>query len=198
MGQTDNDTSLLLRAGASKAASAQLMAMFGTVHAVSQASRAELQAAGCTPRMAERLSVAFEIGRVGLMARDAPTVIGSPEDTYAHLRSKIATAPQESFYVLAVNIRNQLIDTVEIARGTVCGVEVHPRDVFRCAVRLNAAGIVLAHNHPSGDPTPSPDDIALTRRLKECGIMIGIPVLDHVVVASSGYRSIMEWMGASL
>lgn len=89
---------------------------------------------------------------------------------------------QECFTVLSIDIRNGLISSDVVAIGTVCGVEVHPREVFRAAIKHAAAGIVLAHNHPSGDPTPSVEDIALTHRLREAGEILGIPVVDHVVV----------------
>jgi DNA repair protein RadC len=84
---------------------------------------------------------------------------------------------------------------MEIARGTAIGVEVHPREVFRPLIRMAAAGGVLAHNHPSGDPTPSSEDLELTRRMREVGMLLGIPVIDHVVIAQNGFRSIMEWAG---
>lgn len=98
--------------------------------------------------------------------------------------------------VLSIDIRNGLLGVAEVARGSAHGVEVHPREVFRPAIRCGAAGIVLAHNHPSGDPSPSPEDIELTRRLREVGTLVGIPVIDHIVVAASGFRSIAEHLGA--
>ena len=84
------------------------------------------------------------------------------------------------------------------SRGTAIGVEVHPREVFRPLIRMAAAGGVLAHNHPSGDPTPSSEDLELTRRMREVGQLLGIPIIDHVVVAQNGYRSIAEWAGPEL
>ena len=103
---------------------------------------------------------------------------------------------QEIFLVVGVDVRNGLLDIMEIARGTVIGVEVHPREIFRPLIRMNAAGGVLVHNHPSGDPTPSPEDIHLTRRMREVGHLMGIPIIDHVVVAQHGFRSICEYLGA--
>jgi DNA repair protein RadC len=98
--------------------------------------------------------------------------------------------------VIGVDIRNGLLDVVECARGSVIGVEIHPREVFRPLVRMAAAGAVLVHNHPSGDPTPSAEDVELTRRLREAGALLGIPVIDHVVVGDGSFRSIAEWIGA--
>ena len=105
---------------------------------------------------------------------------------------------QEVFFAIGVDVRNGLLDVVEVARGSVAAVEVHPREVFRPLVRMAAAGGVLAHNHPSGDPTPSTDDIALTRRLREVGNLLGIPIIDHVVIGDRSFRSIAEWMGIEL
>jgi DNA repair protein RadC len=103
---------------------------------------------------------------------------------------------QEVFIVIALDARNAIMTEVEIARGSLTSVDVHPREVFRPLIRLAAAGAVVCHNHPSGDPTPSPDDVALTRRLRRAGNLVGIPVLDHVVVGAEGYASIGELMGA--
>jgi DNA repair protein RadC len=97
-----------------------------------------------------------------------------------------------------VDIRNGLLDVVEVARGTVHGVEVHPREVFRPLIRMAAAGGVLAHNHPSGDPTPSPEDVALTRRLRAAGELLGMPIIDHVVISEGRHCSIAELMGTEL
>ena len=97
--------------------------------------------------------------------------------------------------MLGVDIRNGLLDVVEIARGTVHSVEVHPREVFRPLIRMAAAGAVVVHNHPSGDPTPSSHDLDLTRRLRAAGELIGIPVIDHVIVGADSFRSVVEWLG---
>jgi len=100
--------------------------------------------------------------------------------------------------VIGVDIRNGLLDIVEVARGSVAGVEVHPREVFRPLIRMAAAGGVLVHNHPSGDPTPSPEDVALTRRLRQVGELLGVPIIDHVVTGDNAFRSVDEWMGTDL
>lgn len=111
----------------------------------------------------------------------------------------VMLSEQETFVVLCLTIRNTLLGEPRVvAIGTATGVEVHPRDVFRAAVAANAAGIVVLHNHPSGDPTPSVEDVDLTRRLKACGDLLGIPVVDHVVVTADGHASIAELRGGSL
>lgn len=100
---------------------------------------------------------------------------------------------QETFVALYLTVRNTLVGEPHVvAIGCLTSVEVHPRDVFRGAIAANAAGIVILHNHPSGDPTPSAEDIELTRRLKACGDLLGIPVVDHVVVTADRHVSIAE------
>ncbi len=189
---------LLLAAGVREQTITRLVESLGSITQVAMASAAELRAAGVPPKTADKLSAAFAFARASVAGDTMRETIGRPDDIWYLLRGRIASLSQECFYVIAVDVRNQLLDVVEVARGHVCGVEVHPREVFRPAIRLAAAGIMIAHNHPSGDPTPSPEDIALTRRLMEVGKTLGIPVLDHVVVATTSYRSIAEWMGADL
>lgn len=188
---------LLIAAGVRESTIGKLVASLGSLTQIAVASEAELRAAGVPPKAAERLCAAFEFARASASVGWRSTM-GRPEDVYELLRPRIAHLTQEVFYVVAIDVRNGLLDAVEVARGNVCGVEVHPREVFRPAIRLAAAGVIIAHNHPSGDPTPSPEDIALTRRLRETGVLLGIPVMDHVVVATSGFRSIAEWVGSDL
>lgn len=108
----------------------------------------------------------------------------------------LAPPEQEAFFVICIDIRNGLICPPEIvALGSVSSVEVHPREVFREAVRRAAAAVIVAHNHPSGDPTPSPEDIELTKRLRSSGDLLGIPCIDHVVFTKHEFRSIAERLG---
>jgi DNA repair protein RadC len=152
--------------------------------------------AGIGEARATKLAAAFELSRRAVVASTTRTLVGRPEDVYACVAPMLAGLAQEVFLVIGVDIRNGLLDIVECARGSVIGVEIHPREVFRPLVRMAAAGAVLVHNHPSGDPTPSSEDVELTKRLREAGAMLGIPVIDHVVVGDGVFRSIAEWMGA--
>lgn len=99
---------------------------------------------------------------------------------------------QEHFKVLLLDTKNQVISIEEISKGTLNISIVHPRDVFKAAVRRNANSLILVHNHPSGDPTPSIEDKKLTKRLVEAGRIIGIPVLDHIVIGFDRYISFMR------
>lgn len=114
-----------------------------------------------------------------------------PGDIYA-LSAQMIRRRQEVFRALIFNTRHRLLVQVTVGVGTLDATLVHPRDVFREAVRRNAAAVILVHNHPSGNPEPSPDDIGLTERLVKAGQLLGVDVLDHVIVASGGYFSLRE------
>ena len=107
-----------------------------------------------------------------------------------HYRARLAHLPVEEFWVLGLDVRHRVVIDRCVARGTLTSVEVHPRDTFRQLIQAGAAAALFCHNHPSGDPTPSPDDIALTARLREAGEICGIRVLDHIIVAEDGYESL--------
>jgi DNA repair protein RadC len=172
---------------------ADLIAEAGGIEPLSRAGPGELlSVAGVGAARAARLAAAFELGRRGLAARDRGAAITSPEQVYQRLGPRMIGVSQEVAVVLALSAQNHVLAEIEIGRGEVTGVPVHPREVFRPLIRHGAAGGLLAHNHPSGDPTPSAEDIALTRRLYAAGELIGIPLLDHVVVASGGFTSIRE------
>lgn len=171
----------------------------GGVAALSRASPRELAlVTGVGAARAARIAAAFELGRRAVESEHRRDTLARPEDVFRLVAPRVAGLPQELFFVLGVDIRNGLLDIVEVGRGSVHTVEVHPREVFRPLVRMAAAGGVLAHNHPTGDPTPSQPDIDLTRRMRAVGEVIGIPIIDHVVVGDSSFRSIAEWCGTEL
>ena len=111
---------------------------------------------------------------------------------YAHFRGRLPQCEREQFFVLLLDGRNRLIAELRISEGTLTAALVHPREVFAAAIRLAAAALVLVHNHPSGDPTPSAEDAALTDRLRRAGDLLGIRVLDHVVVGQGRFVSRAE------
>lgn len=118
--------------------------------------------------------------------------IGSPRECAAALATILQDQPSEVFGILCLSTKHCVIGYHEVSRGTLDAALVHPREVFRAAILANAAAIVLTHNHPSGDPTPSADDTALTQRLIEAGRLLGIDVLDHIVIGDGMWVSFME------
>lgn len=108
------------------------------------------------------------------------------------IRAALHTWEQENFIAILLNARNVVIDTVLISLGTLTETLVHPRDVFREAIRQNARAVVVGHNHPSGNVHPSREDKELTARLAEAGKILGVPVLDHVIVTPDTYCSLLE------
>jgi DNA repair protein RadC len=119
----------------------------------------------------------------------APRLIRGPEDVVRLMGPKLRASKREHFLVLLLNARHEVLmrDTVSI--GSLNASIVHPREVFKPAIIESAASIVLVHNHPSGDPEPSEEDLAITRRLVQAGELLGIGILDHVIVASRGVVS---------
>jgi DNA repair protein RadC len=132
----------------------------------------------------------LELGRRAVGERPVPgRRIASADDIWSHLRARLAVCSVEEFWVLALDVRHRLLWESCLARGSLTGVEVHPRDVFRPLIRGGAAAI-FCHNHPSGDPSPSRQDLELTSRLRDVGALCGIEVLDHIVVGSDGFVSL--------
>jgi DNA repair protein RadC len=178
---------------------AELVRSAGGIGILSRASPHELaQITGIGAARAARIAAAFELGRRAVEHVQHRQNLSRPDDVFHHLAPRLAGLAQEVFLVIGIDVRNAMLEVVEVARGSVSGVEVHPREVFRPLVRMAAAAAVVVHNHPSGDPTPSQEDLDLTRRLREVGLLVGIPILDHVVIASKGFQSIAEWLGADM
>jgi len=182
-----------------RALAAALVKSAGGVAALSRASPRELaMVTGVGAARAARIAAAFELGRRATTSAPRRTLIANADDVYRIIWPRVAGLVQEVFFAIGLDIRNGLIDVVEVGLGSVHAVDVHPREVFRPLLRMAAAAGVLVHNHPTGDPTPSHADIELTRRLRTVGDVIGIPIIDHVVVGAGKFRSIAEWMGTEL
>jgi DNA repair protein RadC len=140
---------------------------------------------------AAELQALFQIAvRFGALAPEERPYIRSPQDVHGLLGGEMALLDQEHMRVLLINTRNQVMQVVEVYKGNVSSALVRPAEVFRDAIRHNAPSIIIVHNHPSGDPAPSPDDIVLTRQLIEAGKMLGIDVLDHVVIGDRRFASL--------
>ncbi len=149
-------------------------------------------AAGLESFEAHRFLAAFELGRrVAGQGKQMVTSINDQKAVY-ELFKHLAGEKQEHFCAAYVNSKNGVIATKTIHIGTVNMSVVGPREVFREAVRENAAGVVVAHNHPSGDPEPSPEDIQVTKKLVEVGTMLDIPLLDHVIIGNESFVSLYE------
>jgi DNA repair protein RadC len=144
------------------------------------------------------LKAAFELGkRLVMWAPEEKPEITGPEGVYNLLRGKMSRAEQELVKVILLNTKNRVQNVADISAGSLNSSLVRVAEVFRDAVRQQAAAIVLAHNHPSGDPTPSTEDVSLTRKVVEAGQLLDIEVLDHIVIGhpsgtSPGWVSLRE------
>ncbi|MGL4772066.1 MAG: RadC family protein [Clostridium sp.] len=118
--------------------------------------------------------------------------ITSPKSVAEMLTNEMAYIKQEKFRVLLLNTKNKVVGIRDVFKGSLDTAIVHPREVFNEALKFSASRIVICHNHPSGDPTPSKEDINITNRIKECGVLMGIELLDHIVIAKNGYFSMKE------
>ena len=170
----------------------------GRLPALPDAGRAEIKELSCAVDVTGycQILAGIELGRRVQAAGDtaAPVAIKSTASAVAFCRrhfARLATdGKQEEFHVVTLDTKNQVIATHRVTVGTLDASLVHPREVFRPAIRDAAASVLLVHNHPSGNPTPSPEDRAVTERLERCGQTLGIDVLDHVIVASGGCVSL--------
>jgi DNA repair protein RadC len=113
-------------------------------------------------------------------------------DVYAHFRERLADERSEQFFAVLLDNRNRKIKDVRISQGSLTASIVHPRDVYLPVIREAAAAVIFVHNHPSGDPTPSREDLEITRRLREVGDLVGVKVLDHVVIGRGRYVSFVD------
>lgn len=172
----------------------QLLQDLGGLRPLLAASRAELCARpGVGAARYAILQAARELGQRCLSQRLARgDALTSPEHARTFLRSRLQDLPYELFCVLYLDTKHRVIRFEELFRGTIDGASVHPREVVRCALRHNAAALIVAHNHPSGVAEPSAADNALTRRLREALAMVDIRLLDHLVVGDGEVVSFTE------
>jgi DNA repair protein RadC len=159
-----------------------------------RATSHELSAfAGIGPVRAMQVLAALELGRRAVAGRpERGQRVAGASEVWTYFRSRLAPLPVEEFWALGLDVRHRVQSEHCLARGSLTGVEIHPRDVFRPLIRQATAAVIFCHNHPSGDPAPSRADIELTARLRAVGDLCGIPVLDHVVVGWEGYASLAE------
>jgi DNA repair protein RadC len=140
-----------------------------------------------------RLRAALELGRrAAAVPLSRGRRITCSRDVDAAFRPRLGKAAQEHFLAVALDTKNRPIAEVEVAVGGLSACALRPADVFRVALRESAAALLLVHNHPSGDPSPSTEDVAFTRRLRRAGELVGVEVLDHIVIGEQGYFSFLD------
>ncbi len=171
-----------------------ILASTNGVHGLTRAGVAELvRVPGVGRAKAAQVLAAVELGRRTLTCAPAVKVqFGCPRDVAAYLTPRFGGGAVERFGVVLLDTKHRVVKATVLSVGTLDASLAHPREVFREATTAGAAAVVVFHNHPSGDPTPSRDDIALTSRLVEAGELMGIAVLDHVVLGESRYFSFKE------
>lgn len=189
---------ILLRVGNARVSALQLaqqlVSHFGGLHRLAAASVQELsQVNGIGLAKASQLHAAFELGKRLAASSGAPRpTISSPLDAANLVMEEMRYFPQEHYRVLLLDTRHQVISGRDVSVGSLNASIVHPRETFKPAIAASAAAVILAHNHPSGDPTPSKEDLALTARMVQVGELMGIPVLDHLVIGDGRYVSLKE------
>ncbi|MBN2502027.1 MAG: DNA repair protein RadC [Anaerolineales bacterium] len=172
----------------------RILQTFGGLLGLHKATVAEVQAQhGMGEAKAATLKAAIELGRrLALESPEERPVVQSPADAAALVMYEMSALEQEHLRVMLLNTRNQVMDIVELYHGSLNASMVRVGEVFMPAVRRNAASILVVHNHPSGDPTPSPDDVAVTKAIIAAGKLLDIDVLDHIVIGQGRFVSLKE------
>jgi len=171
-----------------------LLAEFGGLKGLDNALAAEMAAVkGIGPAKGAEVKAGLELGR--RLAREkweSGRALKSSEDVYRDFSERLAKEKREMFYVVLLTNKNKKIREVKISEGSLTASLVHPREVFNPVIRESAAAVIFVHNHPSGDPAPSPEDIDITKRLKQVVEVMGVRVLDHVVIGHGRYYSFSD------
>jgi DNA repair protein RadC len=170
----------------------RLLNKFKTVRGIAEATSEELcQVRGIGQAKACQIKAAFELSNRWSASSDNQknTTISSPEDVYEELKARARGKKKEYFWAVMLDTRNTLIRSVEISIGCLDSSIVHPRELYKEAISASASSIIIAHNHPSGNPQASQDDIKLTKRLKESGDIIGIEIVDHIILGEDRFLS---------
>lgn len=189
---------IILRTGAASESvlnlSAKLLARFGGLNGLSKAGFGELcSERGLGEAKASQLKAALELGRRLLSTQPGERpLVRSPEDIANLLQAEMAFLEQEELRVVLLNSKNQVLSTPQLYKGSVNTSQVRVSELFRDAVRENCPALIVVHNHPSGDPTPSPEDIQITEQMVKSGRLLDIDVLDHIIIGQQGYISLKE------
>lgn len=177
--------------------SREILHIFADLGAIEDATVSELSAVrGMGAAKIAQLKSAFELGRRRIMngksGKGARPRFQNSKDVYEYYMPRLSGLKKERFLCVLLDSKNRFFRDTVVSEGTLTASLVHPREVFRNAIKEAAASVIFVHNHPSGDPSPSRDDLEITRRLVETGKIIGIPVLDHVVIGNNTYCSVLE------
>lgn len=172
----------------------KLLDRFESVRGIARAGLAELvEMPGLGETRALRLQAALGLAeRLGEPVAPRPSRFRSAHEVYLAMRDALVRLEVEVFLVLLLDGKGRRFATRVVSQGSLTASLVHPREVFSLAIRERAAALIVAHNHPSGSPQPSPEDLEITRRLRQVGELVGIRVVDHVIVAEEGYASLAE------
>ncbi len=171
-----------------------LLKHFGDLKGLDTAPAAEIAAVkGVGPAKSAQVKAGLELGRrLARQKWEAGRALKSSEDVYRDFCDRLAKEKREMFYVVLLTNKNRKIREVKISEGSLTASLVHPREVFNPVIRESAAAVIFVHNHPSGDPAPSPEDIDITKRLKQVGEVMGVRVLDHIVIGHGKYYSFSD------
>ena len=171
----------------------RLLSQFGSVKGIAGASVEELsQVKGIGLAKAAQIKAAFELANrlEGYSEAGEKPILKTPEDVVGLVKGRLKGKKKEHFWALLLDTRSRLIKMAEISVGSLDSSIVHPREVFKEAISATAASVIFVHNHPSGDPTASEDDVKLTKRLAEAGDIVGIDVLAHIIIGDKKYLSL--------
>ncbi len=172
----------------------RLLISFGGLRGLLQAGAVELmEIRGIGLAKAAQICAALEIGRrIAVLSPEVRQAVNTPSDVSKMLMPQMRYMDKEHFQVLFLNTKNQLLGKKVVSIGSLNASIVHPRELFRESIRYGSAAVILVHNHPSGDPTPSQEDLTMTRRVAEGGRLLGIEVLDHVIIGDNRFVSLKE------
>ncbi len=171
-----------------------LLSRFGSLRGLARASVAEIsEMKGIGPAKAAEVQAVFELARrFGAEELRPGSRLTSSAEVFHHYHERLRDRKKEVFLALLLDGKNRVIREVQVSEGSLTASIVHPREVFGPVVRESAAAVLFVHNHPSGDPTPSREDLEITTRLRDAGELMGVRVLDHIIIGSGGYISLAD------
>jgi DNA repair protein RadC len=171
----------------------EIFSRYSTVHELLEVTEEELVSInGIGPVKAKQIVSALRFAKELRILKQEQFSVRSPEDAYQYMKGEMELHTKEHFVVMGLNVKNNIIFTETVSIGTLNSAIVHPREVYRPLIKRNAASAIVFHSHPSGNPTPSREDIEVTKRLKEVGDIVGVELIDHLVIGHGCYVSLKE------